>query len=123
MGLMRTLLLGDLGQHLDIADNEKAIRTLREKQRDGATELERKASEIAKLRQELGRQALAIQCLTRFLIDRGLVNAEELAAFADALDAEDGVRDGQITAARPAHPPLVAIPKGIYRKAGSRAGT
>ncbi len=121
MGWMRTLILGDIGNRLDIADTEADIRALRNKHQAGAKTLEDKTREIDRLKNELGRQALAIQALTRFLISKSIVEEEELARFITEIDAEDGIMDGKI-AAGPArahqipHPPLINIPPGTYRK-------
>ncbi len=121
MGWMRTLILGDIGNRLDIADTEADIRALRNKHQSGAKALDDKTREIDRLQNELGRQALAIQALTRFLIRNGIVKEEELARFITEIDAEDGIADGKITAAptrahQIPHPPLVNIPPGTYRK-------
>ncbi len=93
---------------------------------EGAKSLDEKTREIDRLKNELGRQALAIQSLTRFLISKGVVKEEELARFITEIDAEDGIVDGKI-AAGPAranqipHPPLVNIPPGTYRKSEEQA--
>jgi hypothetical protein len=71
MGWMRTLRLGDIGNRLDIADTEDDIRALRNHHREGAKSLDEKTREIDQLQNELGRQTLAIQALTRFLILKG----------------------------------------------------
>ena len=125
MGWMRTLILGDIGNRLDIADTEADIRALRNKHQAGAKSLDEKTREIDRLKNELGRQTLAIQALTRFLISKEIVKEEELARFINEIDAEDGIVDGKI-AAGPArahqmpHPPLVNIPAGTYRKPGEQ---
>jgi hypothetical protein len=121
MGWMRTLRLGDIGNRRDIADSESDIRALRNKHWEGAKGLDEKTREIDQLQNELGRQTLAIQALTRFLISKSIVKEEELARFITEIDAEDGTMDGKITAAPTrAHPipqpPLVNIPPGTYRK-------
>ncbi len=121
MGWMRTLILGDIGNRLDIEDTEADIRALRNKHQANAEALDDKTREIDRLQNELGRQALAIQALTRFLIRNGIVKEEELARFITEIDAEDGIVDGKSAAAparahQMAHQPLVNIPPGTYRK-------
>ncbi len=124
MGWMRAILLGDIGNRLDIADTEKEISNLRRNNREKADVLNNHAQVIHELREALGQQTLVIQALTRFLIQKGLVVEAELSAFIDELDAEDGSRDGRMTRAsgnggsKP-HPPLVSIPTGTYRKPGA----
>ncbi len=56
-GWMRTLILGDIRNRLDIADRETDIRALRNKYREGAKALDEKTHEFDRLQNELGRQA------------------------------------------------------------------
>ena len=126
MGWMRTLILGDIGNRLDIADTEADIRALRNNHREGAKSLDEKTRVIDRLQNELGRQTLAIQALTRFLISKNIVKEEELSQFITEIDAEDGTVDGKNTTV-PArthqmpHPPLVNVPAGTYRKSEEQA--
>ena len=96
MGWMRTLLLGDIGNRLDIADAEADIERLRRANERAGLALRSSESEMEMLRNELGRQKLAVQALTRFLIDKGVVAAAELEEFIARIDAEDGVVDGKM---------------------------
>ena len=96
MGWMRTLLLGDVGNRLDIGDNEENIRALRAAQVRSASRLANKDAKISALRDELGRQKLAIEALTRFLITKKLIDESELENFITEVDAEDGVIDGRL---------------------------
>ena len=96
MGWMRALLLGDLGNRLDIADTEREIRSVKTANTRARAQLAAKTSQISALRSELGRQRLAIEALTRFLIAKGLIETEELAAFVEKIDAEDGEIDGKL---------------------------
>ena len=96
MGWMRTLLLGDIGNRLDIADTEREISALRHAQRFSSRTAATKGAEVAKLRGEIERQKLAIEALTRFLVTRKVIDAEQLADFIREVDAEDGVVDGKL---------------------------
>ena len=96
MGWARTLLLGDIGNRLDIADTEDSIRRMQDANRHTKSVLQSKDEKIAMLRGELGRQKLAIQALTRFLIEKGFIKGEELADFITQIDGEDGVVDGKM---------------------------
>lgn len=51
---------------------------------------------IHQLTEEVARQKLAITALTRFIISKGLIAEEELAAFMREVDAEDGAVDGRM---------------------------
>ena len=96
MGWMRTLLLGDIGNRLDIGDAEQEIGTLRRAQRDSRMAQAAKTRDLAFLRGEVERQKLAIEALTRFLVTRKVINVEELADFIAEVDAEDGIVDGKL---------------------------
>jgi len=96
MGWMRTLLLGDIGNRLDIADTEKDITAIRASQNKTVQNLHARDKKIELLELELGQQKLAIQALTRFLIEKEMIDDTELDSFIEQVDAEDGVIDGKI---------------------------
>ncbi|MFT4546444.1 MAG: hypothetical protein ACI8XO_000930 [Verrucomicrobiales bacterium] len=130
MGWMRTILLGDIGNRLDIADTEDSIRALRAKQRRESVKIQRKNIEIGELKDEVAELKLATQALTRFLISKGDIDREAFEAFIEAVDAEDGVIDGKITEApsdsaqrRSASKPLKPkIPDGTFRTPDALGG-
>jgi len=97
MGWMRTLLLGDVGNRLDIADAEQQIESVRRSNARVRNQLAGKHLEISKLRCELGRQKLAIEALTRFLISKGIIEEAQLEDFIAGVDAEDGEVDGRLS--------------------------
>ncbi|MDP0491254.1 MAG: hypothetical protein Q7Q71_09425 [Verrucomicrobiota bacterium JB023] len=97
MGWMRTLLLGDIGNRMDIADAERSIDSLRSQQHSARSEIVAKEREIKRLEKEVGQLKLATQALTRFLVMKGLVHEGELNSFIEKVDAEDGVVDGQLS--------------------------
>ena len=96
MGWMRTLLLGDLGNRLDIANTEREIRSVKTANTRSRAQLAAKTTQISNLHCELGRQKLAIEALTRFLIAKGLIDSTELGKFIESVDAEDGEIDGRL---------------------------
>ena len=97
MGWMRTLLLGDIGNRMDIADAEDEIGLLKNQQRQARQRLVQKELTIGILNGEVAQQKLAIQALTRFLVKKGIIAPEELDDFIKEVDAEDGVIDGKMT--------------------------
>ena len=120
MGWARTLLLGDIGNRLDIADTEAEIKRMQDAQRSARSALQSKDQKIAMLQDELGRQKLAIQALTRFLIEKEMIKSEELADFITQIDAEDGVVDGKMeidTKTRRLRFGKDGVPHGISREA------
>lgn len=121
MGWARTLLLGDIGNRLDIADAEAEINRIERQQFRANSALDAKEREIASLKDELGRQKLATQALTRFLIEKGIIEAAELADFISQVDAEDGVTDGKMSidpSTRRLRFERKEIPDGAFRKIG-----
>jgi hypothetical protein len=97
MGWMRTLLLGDIGNRLDIADAETEIAAVRAAHAKSVGKLNSRDRQIDAMRDEIGRQKLAIQALTRFLVAKEIISPVELAEFIREVDAEDGLVDGRMS--------------------------
>ena len=86
MGWGRTLLLGDVGNRLDIADTERDIATLkhelsRKQQLDQSQDQSLRA-----LQQENRELQLYLAALLRLLVSKDVVTREELASFVDLID-------------------------------------
>jgi hypothetical protein len=97
MGWGRTLLLGDIGNRLDIEDTEQDIALLK---REIAGSFHKDMSQdeiIRKLITENAQLKLYFVSLIRLLTKRGSISREELQAVVAAVDAEDGRVDGQFT--------------------------
>ena len=95
MGWGRTLLLGDIGNRLDIEDTERDIASLK---REIAGSFRKDMSQdeiILKLITENAQLKLYFASLVRLLIRKGSISKDELAAVVAAVDAEDGSVDGQ----------------------------
>ncbi len=97
MGWGRMLLLGDLGQQLDIHDTRAELAHLHDRlratgqfDREVATRLDRLAAENAELK-------LYLAAVVRLLVAKGLVGADELKQIVDVIDRSDGCGDGQFT--------------------------
>ena len=120
MGWMRTLLLGDIGNRLDIADTERNIEQLRRDQQMSSRILNTKERTISSLLNDLAKQKLAIQALTRFLVEKDLISEDEFDDFIAEVDAEDGVLDGKMSiepSTRRLVFPEKKIPDGTFKKA------
>lgn len=123
MGWARTLLLGDIGNRLDIADAEKNIKRMQVAQRKAKSVIKSKEHTIVALKDELGRQKLAIQALTRFLIEKEVIDSEELSDFITKIDAEDGVIDGKMeieTGTRRLIFSQKEVPAGTFKKSDDK---
>jgi len=94
MGWGRMLLLGNVGQQLDIGDIERDIAQvtaqLRNVDRQTADALTRLMRENAELK-------LYLTAVTRLLVAKGLVTQPELTSLVDAIDRSDGQADGRYT--------------------------
>ena len=95
MGWGRMLLLGNVGQQLDIQDTQRALadfdaqlRATDAQDRDLAQRLDRLAAENAELK-------LYLAAVVRLLQNKGVVTPAELAQIVDAIDRSDGTGDGK----------------------------
>jgi hypothetical protein len=71
------------------------------KQAESSSKLTSASAEIDRLKQQNGELRLAVVALTRFLIERGVVDQSELEAFMREVDAEDGTVDGRLASPLP----------------------
>ena len=86
MGWGRTLLLGDIGNRLDIADTERDVASLkqelgRKRQLDQSQDQALRA-----LQQENEQLQLYLASLLRLLVGKNVVTQEELASFVHLID-------------------------------------
>ena len=95
MGWGRMLLLGNVGQQLDIGDIQEEVARLRaEVESRGANE---PGQRIQDLEDQVAELRLYVSVLLRIVTSKGLVTQDQLRRFAEALDAADGRRDGRFT--------------------------
>ena len=96
MGWGRMLLLGDPGQQLDIEEQRREMQSLRDRIRSESHEA---AQSVERRLDVLERQSdetrLYLAALVRYLVGRGVVDAEEFARLVDEVDAADGSADGR----------------------------
>ncbi len=97
MGWGRTLLLGDIGNRLDIADTERNIEDLRRELTEAFQKDMTQDELLQKLVQENAELKLYLAALMRLLIRNGAITREELQPVVEAVDAEDGRVDGGFT--------------------------
>jgi hypothetical protein len=90
MGWMRTLFLGDIGNHLDIQDTRRDTDALREWLRSSAARQNavdaEQSGQIASLRAEVEDLEMAVAALSRLLMSRGVVSESEIAAIVEKID-------------------------------------
>ena len=96
MGWGRMLLLGNLGQQLDIEDQRREIQNLRSQVRaeaGGAVQGVELRLDI--LERQSDEMKLYLAALVRYLAAKGIVDLGEFAKLVDEIDAEDGASDGR----------------------------
>jgi hypothetical protein len=95
MGWGRYFLLGNLGQQLDLQDQKSEIDNLRDELQRSRAYSGGSVADIRQLQAENDELRLYLAAVVRLLISKGVVSREEMKQVVDAVDAEDGVRDGK----------------------------
>lgn len=95
MGWGRTLLLGDIGNRLDIGDTESDIAHLRREITGSLLKDMSQDQKIEALLAENEELKLYLASLVRLLTTKGTISQEELRSMVEAIDAEDGSSDGK----------------------------
>ena len=95
MGWGRTLLLGDIGNRLDIADTEDEIRRIRRELERSSSKDVSQGQTIQALQQENMELKLYLSSLIRILANKNILTYEELNRMVGLIDAEDGHVDGK----------------------------
>ncbi len=95
MGWGRWLLLGDLGQQLDLSDRAAQIQQLEERLRTARNRDAAITDELRRLTAENGQIKLYLAAAFRLLLDKNLVERRELEEVIQAIDLEDGAADGR----------------------------
>ena len=88
MGWGRTLLLGDFGNRLDIADTEHDIKSLRQKLSKKSRVDQQQEERLKELGIENDQIKLYLASLIRLLVSKGTLSQDELHAFVDIIDDE-----------------------------------
>jgi hypothetical protein len=86
MGWGRTLLLGDIGNRLDIDDIEQDVAALRRMLRERTSADLAQDGRIAALERENEQLQLYLASLLRLLVGKGVIARDELKAFVDVID-------------------------------------
>lgn len=89
MGWARTLLLGDVGNRLDIADCERDIQALHRSLMKNSRSDRSRDERIQALEKEVEHLQLAVATLSRLLVARGVLSEEDLASFGSLLEEEE----------------------------------
>lgn len=90
------LLLGDLGQQLDIEEQKRQINDLKNKVRSES----KRTSQSVELRLDILERncdeiKLYMATLIHYLVAKGSIDVSEFQSLVDEIDAEDGSTDGR----------------------------
>jgi hypothetical protein len=97
MGWGRYLLLGDLGQQLDLSDQKEELARLRtEIQRRGPPSADATPA-IQQLQQENDELRLYLAAVIRCLVSKQVISGDELKQIVELVDAEDGAQNGRFS--------------------------
>ena len=88
MGWGRTLLLGDIGNRLDIEDTERDIERLKNAIRSQSSIDHSQDLDIAELQRENEQLKLYLSSLIRLLVSKDMVSKSEVAAFVKLIDID-----------------------------------
>jgi hypothetical protein len=97
MGWGRTLLLGDIGNRLDIEDTEREIARLKRDISGSSHKDKTRDKQINNLITENAELKLYLVAVIRLLKSKDIIAAEELLEMVNAVDGEDGSADGKYT--------------------------
>lgn len=119
MGWGRFLLLGNIGQQLDIEDQRVAITQARMAALRLKHAMTRSTEErFTALQSECDELKLFVAALLRTLVAKGVATQEEVVALVESIDAEDGVVDGKSAEALPKRRSKAAVvPKPAAKSA------
>jgi hypothetical protein len=96
VGWGRMLLLGNLGQQLDIEDQRREIQDLRSRiqfeSRGAVRSIEQRLDILERQSDEM---KLYLAAIVRHLAARGQIDLREFEKLVDEIDAEDGAADGR----------------------------
>ena len=96
MGWGRMLLLGNLGQQLDIHDTQAALHSLAEQLQAGHRFDQDTAQALNELSRENAELKLYLAAVVRLLVTKQVITRAELTGIVEAIDRADGRADGQM---------------------------
>jgi hypothetical protein len=97
MGWGRYLLLGSLGQQMDLADHEAEIERLKEQLRSKPALPSSVEQRLETLERENDELKLYLAAVLRLLVAKKIATTNEIKAVVAAVDREDGVEDEKFT--------------------------
>jgi hypothetical protein len=97
MGWGRWLLLGDLGQQMDLADHQAEIDKLKEELRSKQAVPSSIEERLRTLQRECDELKLYLAAVIRLLMAKKVATTDEIKTVVAAVDREDGTTDSKYT--------------------------
>jgi hypothetical protein len=97
MGWGRWLLLGNLGQQMDLADHEAEIERLKDELRSKQAVPSSVEQRLETLQGENDELKLYLAAIIRLMVGKKVASTDEIKALVAAVDREDGVEDKKFT--------------------------
>ena len=97
MGWGRMLLLGNVGQQLDIQDTERALAQMAQQLRETGRFDHEVARRLDQITAENAELKLYLAAVVRLLVSKNVVTPGELKEIVNAIDRADGQADGKFT--------------------------
>jgi bifunctional N-acetylglucosamine-1-phosphate-uridyltransferase/glucosamine-1-phosphate-acetyltransferase GlmU-like protein len=89
------MLLGDIGNRLDIEDTEREISKLKQQIRNSTSVDLNQDQKISELENENAELKLYMAALIRLLLSKGAITNDELTRMVEEIDGADGRVDGK----------------------------
>ncbi|MFO8013231.1 MAG: hypothetical protein R6X20_07990 [Phycisphaerae bacterium] len=95
MGWGRMLLLGDIGQQLDLQDQKAELERMRREMQAEGLNPQTSGARLERLEEANDELRLYLAAVVRLLVTKGVVSRNEVLDVVQAVDAEDGAADGR----------------------------
>lgn len=95
MGWGRWLLLGDLGQQLDLSDQRQEMERLRAELQGRRLSSVSTGARMERLQAEIEELKLYVAALARLIVRKQVATLDDLKSIVAAIDSEDGSVDGR----------------------------
>jgi hypothetical protein len=89
------LLLGDIGQQLDLQDQKAELERMRRDMQSGRLGSDTAGARLDRLEEVNDELRLYLAAVVRLLVAKGIVSRDEVLDVVQAVDAEDGAADGR----------------------------
>jgi hypothetical protein len=93
------LLLGDIGQQLDLQDQKAELERMRREMQADGLNAQTSGARLERIEETNDELRLYLAAVVRLLVSKGVVTRDEILDVVQAVDAEDGAADGRFDGA------------------------